>query len=93
MDQTEWVWLVHPEFGTAHRVADNPGVVQDFEDRGWTLTELSGDLDIDSPQVAAAIADVQQPEFVEQPEEEVAVQEVQGKGAAKSATESKKEVE
>ena len=51
---TDWKWLVHPEFG-AHRVPDNPGVVPSFEGRGWSVTDLDGELPDDSEEVTAAV--------------------------------------
>lgn len=52
----EWKWLVHAEIGMAHRVQDNPGVLEWFESRGWEVTDLSGDLTSDSDEVADAVA-------------------------------------
>jgi hypothetical protein len=52
---TEWKWLVHPEY-EAHRVPDNPGVLEMFEGRGWEVTDLDGALDADSVEVADAVA-------------------------------------
>jgi hypothetical protein len=52
---TDWKWLVHAEFG-AHKVPGNPGVVELFEGRGWEVTDLDGNLDADSPEVADAAA-------------------------------------
>jgi hypothetical protein len=53
---TDWKWLVNADLNGAHRVPDNPGVVESFEARGWEVTDLSGDLDADSPEVTDAVA-------------------------------------
>lgn len=60
----EWKWLVNTEVGGIHRVPDNPGVVESFESRGWEVTDLDGNLDIDSPDVVDAVARAQAGELV-----------------------------
>jgi hypothetical protein len=87
-DGTNWKWLVRPGAAQGHRVPDNPGVVSSFEERGFILTDLSGELDIDSPELAAAVADVQPKAADAQPKAD------ESKDEAKSATKtSKKESE
>lgn len=87
MSQVNWVWLIHPEFGV-HRVPNNHGVIPPFEARGWTVTDLSGDIDQDDPDFIEALEVLQTDDLAE-----AKPAKAKKSVKAESATESEKEDE